>query len=29
MPSSDINNPYKLASPYEFFIVQKKGGTPS
>ena len=24
MPSSDINNPYKLASPYEFFIVQKK-----
>ncbi|MAR42824.1 MAG: peptidylprolyl isomerase [Flavobacteriaceae bacterium] len=26
MPSSDINNPYKLASPYEFFIVQKKGG---
>jgi len=26
MPSSEINNPYKLASPYEFFIVQKKGG---
>jgi len=26
MPSSDINNPYKLASPYEFFIVQKKSG---
>ncbi len=26
MPSSDINNPYKLASPYEFFIVQKKNG---
>ncbi len=26
MPSSSINNPYKLASPYEFFIVQKKGG---
>jgi len=26
MPSSDINNPYKLASPYEFFIVQKKTG---
>lgn len=26
MPSSDINNPHKLASPYEFFIVQKKGG---
>lgn len=23
MPSSDIENPYKLASPYEFFIVQK------
>ena len=21
-----IDNPYKLASPYEFFIVQKKGG---
>ncbi len=27
MPSSDIDNPHKLASPYEFFIVQKKGGT--
>mgnify|MGYP001330088980 CR=1 FL=1 len=26
MPSSDVNNPYKFASPYEFFIVQKKGG---
>jgi len=26
MPSSNIDNPYKLASPYEFFIVQKKGG---
>ena len=26
MPSSDIANPFKLASPYEFFIVQKKGG---
>ena len=26
MPSSEINNPYKLASPYEFFIVQKKVG---
>ena len=26
MPSSDIDNPYKLASPYEFFIVQSKGG---
>lgn len=27
MPSSDIDNPYKLASPYEFFIVQQKGGS--
>ena len=26
MPSSDIDNPYKLASPYEFFIVQSKSG---
>ena len=26
MPSSDIENPYKLASPYEFFIVQQPGG---
>ena len=26
MPSSDINNPYKLASPFEFFIVLQKGG---
>ena len=26
MPSSEIGNPYKLASPYEFFIVQKKDG---
>ncbi|MBP1841591.1 peptidylprolyl isomerase [Formosa algae] len=26
MPSSDIENPYKLASPYEFFIVQAPGG---
>ena len=26
MPSSEINNPYKLASPYEFFIVQIKNG---
>ncbi len=24
MPSSEIENPHKLASPYEFFIVQKK-----
>lgn len=27
MPSSEIDNPYKLASPYEFFIVQQKGGS--
>ncbi|WP_286853465.1 peptidylprolyl isomerase [Xanthomarina sp.] len=26
MPSSEIDNPYKLASPFEFFIVQQKGG---
>lgn len=26
MPSSDIENPHKLASPYEFFIVQQIGG---
>ncbi len=26
MPSSDIENPHKLASPFEFFIVQKRGG---
>ncbi|HUH29231.1 peptidylprolyl isomerase [Gelidibacter sp.] len=26
MPSSEIENPYKLASPYQFFIVQKQGG---
>lgn len=26
MPSSEIRNPHKLASPYEFFIVQQKGG---
>ena len=26
MPSSLIDNPYKMASPYEFFIVQKKDG---
>ena len=26
MPSSDIENPYKLASPYEFFIIQSKNG---
>lgn len=29
MPSSDIDNPYKLASPYEFFIVQQQGGAHS
>ncbi len=26
MPSSDVNNPHKLASPYEFFIIQNKSG---
>ena len=26
MPSSDTNNPYKQASPYEFFIIQNKDG---
>lgn len=26
MPSSEIENPYKMASPYEFFIVQQPGG---
>ena len=26
MPSSDIENPHKLASPYEFFIVQNPRG---
>ena len=26
MPSSEMENPYKLASPYEFFIVQKNNG---
>ena len=26
MPSSEIENAYKLASPYEFFIVQKQDG---
>ena len=29
MPSSDIDNPHKLASPYEFFIIQKHGGAHS
>ena len=27
MPSSDTNNPHKLASPYEFFIVVTKPGS--
>ncbi len=27
MPSGEIDNPHKLASPYEFFIVQQKGGS--
>jgi cyclophilin family peptidyl-prolyl cis-trans isomerase len=26
MPSSIIKNPHKLASPYEFFIVQSETG---
>ncbi len=26
MPSSEIENPHKLASPYQFFIVQRPGG---
>lgn len=26
VPSSEIDNPHKLASPYEFFIVQKSAG---
>ena len=26
MPSSFVDNPYKMASPFEFFIVQKKDG---
>lgn len=26
MPSSAIDNPHRLASPYEFFIVQQHGG---
>lgn len=28
MPSSDIENAYKLATPFQFFIVQAKGGAP-
>lgn len=27
MPSGEIDNPYKLASPFEFFIIQQKGGS--
>lgn len=27
MPSGEIDNPHKLASPYEFFIVQQQGGS--
>jgi cyclophilin family peptidyl-prolyl cis-trans isomerase len=26
MPSSEMDNPHRLASPYEFFIVQQEGG---
>ena len=26
MPSSAVENPYKMASPFEFFIVQQHGG---
>jgi len=26
MPSGEVDNPYKLASPFEFFIVQQHGG---
>ena len=26
MPSSAVSNPYKMASPFEFFIVLQKGG---
>ena len=26
MPSKNVDNPYKKASPYEFFIVQQPGG---
>ena len=26
MPSSEIENAYKLASPYQFFIIQRHGG---
>lgn len=27
MPSGEIDNPYKLASPFEFFIIQQEGGS--
>ena len=27
MPSGEIDNPYKLASPFEFFIIQQTGGS--
>jgi len=27
MPSGEIDNPYKLASPFEFFIIQQQGGS--
>ena len=27
MLSGEIDNPYKLASPYEFFIIQQQGGS--
>ena len=26
MPSSEIENAYKLASPFQFFIINRKGG---
>ena len=26
MPSKNVDNPYKKASPFEFFIVQQQGG---
>lgn len=29
MPSSEIENPHKLASPFEFFIIQQRGGSHS
>lgn len=27
MPSGEIDNPHKLASPFEFFIIQQNGGS--